>query len=48
MSKNDFDWCGKIQKKYRWFRFKFELGRYCYQTNACGDTLKTKWFFENK
>lgn len=24
------DWRGRVQKRFRWGRLRFELGRYCY------------------
>lgn len=42
--KEGFSWCGRTQVKFNWKTGRFERGYYCYETNCCGDTLRTKWF----
>lgn len=42
-NKADWDWCGKLERRFVWSKFKFETGRWCYQTNAFGDTLRRGW-----
>lgn len=42
------DWKGKIEKRFRISKWRFENGRYCYTTNCCGDTIECWWEWENK
>ena len=35
----DFDWAGKLEKRFIWWKLKFEWGRWHYNTDACGQTL---------
>lgn len=41
------DWKGKIEKRWRWARFKFEWGRWCYNINCLEQTIKMWWEWEN-
>ena len=40
------DWKGKLKKRWSWKKFRFAWGRWCYQTNCCGDTLARWWEWE--
>lgn len=42
-SMQDADWKGRTERRFRWRTLRFEWGRWCYQTNWCGDTLAA-WF----
>ena len=46
MNPRNADWAGKIHKRFRWLRFRFEWGRRCYKTDCCGDTLESWWEWE--
>jgi hypothetical protein len=37
------DWKGRIIRRFRWTRLRFEYGRWCCRANACGETLATWW-----
>lgn len=40
------DWRGRLQRRFRWWRLRFEFGRWCYCTNWRGDTLEQWWEWE--
>lgn len=37
------DWKGTARRRWSWRRWRFEWGRYCYQTDAMGNTLRCWW-----
>jgi len=39
-------WKGRLRKQFRWRTFRREFGRWCWITNAYGETLKTWWEWE--
>jgi hypothetical protein len=39
----DASWKGKLEKRFRWSVFGWRWGRWCYRTNALGETLDS-WF----
>jgi len=46
--KKEAEWKGKIQKKFRWFKLRFEWGRFCYIVHpAEGGKDKAWWEWEN-
>lgn len=42
------DWKGRIEERFRWSKFRFEFGRWCYNTNCFGDETKSWWEWEKK
>lgn len=44
------DWRGRLQKRFRWLRFRFEWGRYCYVVYPieCGVRDFVWWEWELK
>jgi hypothetical protein len=40
------DWGGRLQERFRLFHFRMEWGRYYFKTNECGDTIWSKWAWE--
>lgn len=41
------DWAGRECRRFNWRKLRFEWGRWHYNTNCCGDTIKS-WFVANK
>lgn len=37
------DWIGKRERRFNWRAFRFECGRWHYQTNYNGETLASWW-----
>jgi hypothetical protein len=37
------DWKGALQRRFVLARFRFEWGRWCYQTDCCGQTRASWW-----
>jgi hypothetical protein len=42
------DYKGRMLEKFRWTHFRFEWGRYCYETDAWGETLNKWWEWETE
>lgn len=42
------DWKGALRRRWSWRRWRFEWGRYCFRTNAFGDTLESWWEPESR
>ena len=36
-------WKGAMRRRWIWRRWRFEWGRYCYRTDAMGNTLRCWW-----
>ncbi len=39
-------WRGRIERRWRWSSWRKEWGRWCYKTNAQGQTLGMWWEWE--
>lgn len=37
------DWKGRLQRRFVLHRMRSEWGRWCYQTNCCGETRNVWW-----
>lgn len=46
MKENEADWKGRIRKKFRWRKLRFEWGWWCYKTDCSGRTLRSWWEWE--
>lgn len=40
------DWVGIMVRRFNWRRLRFEWGRWHYETNCCGETVR-RWFVAN-
>jgi len=40
------DWIGKLERRFRWSKFRFDYGNMHYTTNCCGDTEKAWWVWK--
>ena len=43
---NNADWKGMLRKRFSWRTFSFRYGRWCFQTNCFGQTVKCWWEWE--
>lgn len=39
-------WKGRLRRRFRWTRLRFEWGRECYRTNWAGDCTGIWWEWE--
>lgn len=39
----DADWKGKLHRRFVLLHWRHEWGRWCYQTDCCGETKKCWW-----
>lgn len=42
------DWKGLVQKRFNFRHFRFEWGRWCYNTNYAGECLDSWWEWEDQ
>lgn len=40
------DWKSGLKCRWNWRKFRFCLGRWCYRTNCCGETVDCWWEWE--
>ena len=40
----DPDWKGKLQKRFRWLKLRFEWGRWCYIIEPIANDRDTIWW----
>lgn len=40
------DWKGRVHKRWHWTHWRYEWGRWCYTTDAQGQTLSERWEWE--
>ena len=46
--KYNYSWGGKLRRRWRWTRLRYEWGRWCYVTNAFGETRGMWWLWEDE
>ena len=42
------DWKGMLKRRFRWRRFRYEYGRWCFRTDCCGNTISQRFEWEKK
>jgi len=41
------DWGGRLERRFRWRHLRFEWGRWNYETDCCGGTVRHWWVWES-
>ena len=44
----NWDYKSSLKLRFRWSKLTFWPGRWCYQTDSTGETIKTGWEWEKK